>query len=205
MQNEKSDLSTVCEMFEEVKTKIENIELKLDASPASPPAVALTAPALAPEDGEKIKTLTARLGTVSEQLARPLKHRHTIDLMSNWALIALAVAMTGIIIMAWVIRGQRDYRDNDLKYRYIKMLDGVTPGEIERLETNFTYRRNPDSIRTIRRRVVEYEQLVQQKAEKSERARLNASEAERLKKEAETVKKGNNKKPPADKSGGRPW
>ena len=41
--------------------------------------------------------------------------------MSNWALIALAVAMTGLIIMTWVIRNQRDYRDNDLKYRYVKM------------------------------------------------------------------------------------
>ncbi len=70
------------------------------------------------------------------------------------------------------------------------MLDGVTPGEIERLETNFTYRRNTDSIRTIRRRVEEYERLVKETAEKSERARLNSTEAERLKKAAEAVKKG---------------
>ena len=189
MQNEKSDLSTVCEMFEEVKEKIENIESKLDAPPPAPTsAVTPIAPALAPEDSEKIEALTARLSTVSEQLTRPLKHRHTIDFMSNWALIALAVAMTGIIIMAWVIRNQHEYRDNDLKYRYVKMLDGATPDEIERLETNFTYRRNADSIRAVRRRVVEYERLIQQEAEKSERARLNSAEAERLKKQAETVK-----------------
>ena len=191
MQNEKSDLSTVCEMFEEVKEKIENIESKLDAPPPAPTsAVTPIAPALAPEDSEKIEALTARLSTVSEQLTRPLKHRHTIDFMSNWALIALAVAMTGIIIMAWVIRNQHEYRDNDLKYRYVKMLDGATPDEIERLETNFTYRRNADSIRAVRRRVVEYERLIQQEAEKSERARLNSAEAERLKNAAETVKKG---------------
>ncbi len=69
------------------------------------------------------------------------------------------------------------------------MLDGVTPGEIERLETNFTYRRNTDSIRTIRRRVVEYERLVQQEAEKSERARLNSTEAERLQNQIDNVKR----------------
>ena len=186
MQNEKFDLSTVCEMFEEIKDKIENIESKLDAPPI--PATTPIAPALAAEDGKKIETLTARLDTVSEQLARPLKHRHTIDFMSNWALIAMAVAMSGVIVMALVIRNQRDYRDNDLKYRYVKMLDGATPSEIERLETNFTYRRNADSIKLIRKQVEQYEQLVQQGIEKSERARLNASEAERLKKEAETVK-----------------
>ncbi len=59
MENPKNDLSTVCEMFEEMK--------------------------------EKIEMLTARLGTMSEQLARPLKHRHTIDFMSNRALIALPI------------------------------------------------------------------------------------------------------------------
>ncbi len=84
-------------MFEEVKEKIEHIESKLDA-PMPVPATIPIAPAS--EDGEKIEALTARLGTVSEQLARPLKHRHTIDFMSNWALIALAVAMSGVIVMA---------------------------------------------------------------------------------------------------------
>ncbi len=190
MQNDKIDFSTVCEMFEEMKGKIEKIESKLDAPPVSIPATTPIASTLAIEDGEKIETLTARLDTVSEQLSRPLRHRHMIDFMSNWALIALALAVTGLIVMAWVIRNQREYSDNDLKYRYVKMLDGVTPGEIERLETNFTYRRNTDSIRTIRRQVVEYERLVQQEAEKSERARLNSTEAERLKKAAEAVKKG---------------
>ena len=174
-------------MFEEMKEKIEKIESKLDAPPTL--EAAPTAPAIAPEDGEKIETLTARLDTVSEQLSRPLRHRHMIDFMSNWALIALAVAMMGLIIMAWVVRNQREFRDNDLKYRYIKMLDGATPGEIERLETNFTYRRNTDSIRTIRRRVVEYERLVQQEAEKSERARLNSTEAERLQNQIDMVKR----------------
>jgi hypothetical protein len=88
----------------------------------------------------------------------------------------------GMIFMVWVIRNRREFRNNNLKYRYIKILDGVTPSEIERLETNFTYRRNADSIRAVRRYVVEYERLVQQEIEKSESARLNSAKAERLKK-----------------------
>ncbi len=118
MQNDKIDFSTVCEMFEEMKGKIEKIESKLDAPPT--PATIPTAPTLTTEDGEKIETL-ARLDTVSEQLSRPLRHRHMIDFMSNWALIALAVAVTGVIIMAWMIRNQREFRDNDLKYRYVNV------------------------------------------------------------------------------------
>ena len=81
-------------------------------------------------------------------------------------------------------------RDNDLKYRYVKMHDGATPGEIKALETVFTYDRNPDSVQLIRRQVIQYERLVKEQAEKTERARLNASEAERLRQEVETVKGG---------------
>ncbi len=84
----------------------------------------------------------------------------------------------------------RASRDNDLKYRYVKMRDGATAGEIKTLETVFTYDRNPDSIQLIRRQVIQYERLVKEQAEKTERARLNASETERLRKEIETVKGG---------------
>jgi hypothetical protein len=56
------------------------------------------------------------------------------------------------------------------------------------LETIFTYDRNPDSIKIIHRQVVQYERLVREQAEKTEQAKLNASEAERLRKEVETVK-----------------
>jgi hypothetical protein len=56
------------------------------------------------------------------------------------------------------------------------------------LETAFTYNRNKDSISIIRTRVETYERLVKEQAEKIERARLNAKEAERLEKDVESVK-----------------
>jgi hypothetical protein len=136
-----------------------------------------------------IETLTTKLDTVNEKLDRPLKHRHAIDFMGNRALIVLVVAITGLLISLWVIHDQRQFRDNDLKYRYVKMRDGATPGEIKTLETIFTYDPNPDSIRIIRRQVTEYERLVKQQAEKAERARLNAAEAERLKRGREGEEK----------------
>jgi hypothetical protein len=137
-----------------------------------------------------IETPTSKLDAVSDKLDRPLKHRHAIDFMGNRALIVLAVAITGLLVSLWVIHKQNQFRDNDLKYRYVKMRGGATPGDIKTLETIFTYDRNPDSIRAIRRQVVQYERLVKEQAEKIEQARLNASEAERLQNQAETVKKG---------------
>jgi hypothetical protein len=193
MQNDKMDTSAVYTMFEEIKenqTKQLTAIEKLQPDPMSAEA----APALNSEDGEKIETLTAKLDTVSEKLNIPLKHHHTLDFMGNWALIALVLAVGAFIASLWVINNQRQtlagFRDNDLKYRYIQMRGEASPNGIERLRDVFDWNRNPDSIRTIRRQVERYEHLIQQQAENEARARLNATEAQRLQNQAETVKRG---------------
>ena len=180
-------------MFEEVNIKLTKIEAAQQAQ-AKTTTASESAPALNPEDGEKIETLTAKLDTVSEQLDRPLKHHHTLDFMGNRALIALVLAVGALIASLWVIDNQRKtiagFRDNDLKYRYIQMRGEAAPADIERLRDVFDWNRNPDSIKLIRRRVEQYERLVQEQAENEAKARLNASEAERLQDQAETVKGG---------------
>jgi hypothetical protein len=65
----------------------------------------------------------------------------------------------------------------------------ANPENLLKLETFFTYNRNKDSIAVIRKRVETYERLVKEQAEKIERARLNAKEAERLEREVESMKK----------------
>ena len=155
--NDTMDSSQVYTMFEEVKdnqakqlTVIEKMFSKLV------PASAVDTPAQAPEDGEKIETLTEKLDRVDERLNLPLKHHHTIDFMSNWVLIALVAAVGALIASLWIIDNQRKtlagFRDNDLKYRYIQMRGEAAPADIERLREIFEFNRNPDSIHTIRRR-----------------------------------------------------
>jgi hypothetical protein len=100
------------------------------------------------------------------------------------------VIFVSLVLHIYQLDKIRAFRDNDLKYRYVKMHGEVPSGGIEALETIFTYDRNPNSIKIIRRQVVEYERLVKEQAERIEQARLNASEAERLKREVETVKEG---------------
>lgn len=50
-------------------------------------------------------------------------HKHTLDLTANKILIALAVVMTVVVVLVCVINNQwqtiDQFRDNDLKYRYI--------------------------------------------------------------------------------------
>jgi DNA-binding transcriptional MerR regulator len=195
MQNDKMDTSAVYTMFEEIKenqakqlTAIKELQSQPD------PMSAESTPALTTEDGEKIEMLTEKLDNVSEQLGRPLKHCHTIDFMGNWALIALVLAVGAFIASLWVINNQRqtlaEFRDNDLKYRYIQMCGEATPEDILRLRELFEFNRAPDNIKTIRRQVERYEQLILQQAENEARAKLNDEQAKQLKQKAETVKRG---------------
>jgi hypothetical protein len=120
------------------------------------------------------------------------EHRHAIDVVSSknfFVLVTLCfVIFVSVVLHIYELDKIRASRDNDLKYRYVKMHGDATPGDIEALETFFTYDRNLDSIKLIRRQVVQYERLVKEQAERIEQARLNTSEAERLKREVESVK-----------------
>ncbi len=185
-EEETMDTGKVYTMFEDVKallTKLVAVQAK--STPTPEPA-----PAIDPEDGEKIEALTVKLDTVSEKLDRPLRHHHTLDFMSNWALIVLAVVSIGLFASLWVIRNQREFRDNDLKYRYIQMRGEATPNDILQLREVFEFNRNADNIKTIRQQVERYEQLIQQQAENEARAKLNDEQAKQFKQEAETVKGG---------------
>ncbi len=229
MQNEKSDLSTVCEMFEEVKDKLD--------------ALATAQSGLNDQDRQTLREILERVGQLSNrreftteqldalkrfatgmcnallelqdpqhqefkaQLVRiehslresqnvkqpdKITHRHTLNFEGNHGIGVVIASVAMLFVSLAVIDHQRGsiarLRDNDLKYRHIQMRGTATPADIERLRTVFDWNRNPDSIRVIRKQVEQYEQLVQQGIEKSERARLNSAEAERLKNAAETVK-----------------
>jgi hypothetical protein len=195
-ENDKIEVSNVYEMFEEVKaleekqlTSIEKLCSKLATVSESE-----STPALTPEDGQKIETLAEKLNSVGEKLDRPLRHHHTLDFMGNRALIGLAAAVGAFLVSLWIIHNQRDTiarnRDNDLKYRYIQMRGEATPADILRLRNVFDFNRNPDSIKIIRRQVEEYERLIREQTESAARAKFNATEAERLQNQAETVKGG---------------
>jgi len=194
VKNETMDTSMVCEMFEEVKELTAKQLKAIEELCSKSASVSESAPALAPEDGQKIETLAEKLDGVSEKLSRPLKHHHTLDFMGNKALITLVATVGALLVSLWINHNQRDTiarnRDNDLKYRYIQMRGEATPANILRLRNVFEFNRNPDSIKIIRQQVERYEQLVRQQAENEARAKLNDEQAKQLWQEAESVKGG---------------
>lgn len=75
-----------------------------------------------------------------------------------------------------------------MKYRHIKMYGEANQEKLMDLETVFTYQRDEEQIALIREQVETYERLVKEQAEKTERARLNTSQANELQKQAEVIK-----------------
>jgi len=84
MSYDKMDSPAVYAMFEEIKEK-------LSRQPAQEKSTPTPVPALNPGDIEKIERMTQVLNQVGGKLDRPLRHSHTIDLMSNKVLIMLVV------------------------------------------------------------------------------------------------------------------
>lgn len=139
---------------------------------------------------ETIRKRTDELGT--ETPDSTVNYRHTFDLGSSKVFLSMVVMGLVILGLSYVVGSQRrtigQFRDNDLKYRYIEMKGQAEPADILMLREFFDYNRNSDSIKTIRQRVERYEKLIREESERQARARLNAEEAEKLRQEAEMMK-----------------
>ena len=176
----KMDTSAVFEMFETINKKLDR---QTTDKPAEPVQVDLTA----------LNTLTKRLKSVIETAREPTQvehqHRHTIDIHSNWFFFSWVMLVIIILGLFWNIFNQRDtinqFKNNDLKYRYIKMLGQVDEENLYRLERQF---QNSDSIKIVRKHVEKYEELVKEQAERLERAKRNTEESEIILKDIEILK-----------------
>jgi hypothetical protein len=90
----------------------------------------------------------------------------------------------------YIIGNQRQtinqYKDNDLKYRYIRMQGQINEENLYRLERMFEYR---DSVSLVRKQVEKYEQLVKEQAEKIKQAKQNKEKADRLQLQTDEIKR----------------
>jgi hypothetical protein len=123
---------------------------------------------------------------------KPQRHHHTLDLKSTKVLVP-------IIVMSLLLNGSLIYnvhqhrenkhlKDSDIKYRYIKAANGISPEELDKLENLFHYNRDKKKIKEIRQNVEDYERKAKKRAEDLERARLKEAQAEKLRLEAEELK-----------------
>jgi hypothetical protein len=178
--NTKMDTSEVFAMFETINSKLDKQQNKqIEATQV---------------DLSIVNTLTERLEDVITEVQKPTKgenhYRHTIDIGSSKVFLSMVVMVLVILGLSYAIGEQRkticQYRDNDLKYRYIKMHGQTNEEKIYRLEQQFKY---SDSIKIIQKQVEKYEELVKEQAEKIERVKQNSMEAEKMKQEIKSLKK----------------
>jgi hypothetical protein len=147
-------------------------------------------------DMTAIDAVTERLGNMIKEVKKPStvehQHHYTIDIRSNWFFFSWVVLVIVILGLFWVVANQRQtisqYRESDLKYRYIRMQGQTDEEGIYRLEQEFQY---SDSIKLIRKQVEKYEEIVKEQAERIERMKRNREEAEKLKNEVDSLKKLN--------------
>ena len=179
MNTDKMDTSAIFEMFETIIKKFD----KQTDKPNEPVKI----------DMMPVNALTEHMEDIIKEVKNPAKvehqHCHTIDIGSSKIFISLVVMAFATLGLSYFVGEQRrsinKYRENDLKYRYIKMHGQTNIENLYRLERQF---RNGDSIKIIRKQIEKYEELVKEQAERMERVRQNSEEMERLRKEAEKVR-----------------
>ena len=132
---------------------------------------------------------------LEKQQKKPLpvqKHLHTIELKSSKVvitLVSLAMALlSSVCYNVYQFSANSRLNNNDIKFRYIKAFGEITPENLLKLETIFEYEPDKQKQRSLRRMVEENEQRVEQRARELEEARLKESQAEQLRKEAESIK-----------------
>jgi hypothetical protein len=83
---------------------------------------------------------TERFENLIEEIRKPIKveYRHVIDIGSSKVFFSMVVIAATILGMAYVIGNQKEtisqYKDNDLKYRYIKMQGQALVEDVYRSE-----------------------------------------------------------------------
>lgn len=117
---------------------------------------------------EEIKSL---ITSVEKKLMIKLVPREAV-----YSLIVLLLMFSvSFIGNVYQIREINQMNDNDIKYRYIKTANGITPEDLYKLENIFNYNRDKKVIKEIRKVVEDYEGKIRETAEKIERDRLKES------------------------------
>ena len=122
----------------------------------------------------------------------PQEHIHILDIKSSKVAIALIVLSTALLFSfmgnIYQFRLNSRLSDNDIKYRFIKMYNGIDNKSLYELEDVFEYNPDEKMQQKIKMDVKDFEQKTQQMLEDSERARLKQEHALQLQKEINEIR-----------------
>lgn len=112
---------------------------------------------------------------ISQKPDSKVHHYHVVELKSSKVVIAI-ISLSFLFLASFIgnihqFEVNSRMMDNDLKYRYVKSINGITPENLYKLEDIFHYHRDKKEIREIRTKVEEYELKLNKAAEKLERGR----------------------------------
>ena len=183
----KMDSAEVFSMFEKIIERLNKQPEKSVEKQTEPVKVDTTAFEAAVERLDNA-IVEVKKPTIVEQ-----HHRHTIDfnIHTNWfffSWIGLAIIVS---VLFWALADQREtinqFKENDLKYRYIKMQGQTNEENLYQLEHQF---KNNDSIKIVRKQVERYEELVKEQVEELERTRQSSVKANQQQKGIKELKVG---------------
>lgn len=144
-----------------------------------------------PKELEQLKATIKELKSTIRQPTK-VENSYSIDFKANKPAMAVVTLVLFLIISIFGNYHQYDTNqrlmDNDLKFRLIKMWNGINVAELLDLETRFVYERDNKTISNARKAVIKYEQDVAERAAELERARMKEEEAQKLLHEAEGLK-----------------
>lgn len=146
------------------------------------------------EKKETLQAIEAKIDEMGKESRTVIRKEHVFSLDFKNSKTVITLCCMGLVLSFslvgnfWQMRQNSQLSDNDLKYRHIKMYGEANQEKLMDLETVFTYQRDEKQIALIREQVKTYERLVKEQAEKTERARLNTSQANELQKQAEFIK-----------------
>lgn len=146
------------------------------------------------EKKETLQAIEAKIDEIGKESCTVIRKEHILSLDFKNSRTVITFCCTGLVILFsllgnfWQMQQNSQLSDNDLKYRHIKMYGEANQEKLMDLETVFTYQRDEEQIALIQEQVETYERLVKEQAEKTERARLNTSQANELPKQAESIK-----------------
>ena len=143
------------------------------------------------QKSDEVKTLVQKLRTTIEDGVHNFKH-HRIGFETPfvfWTIFGLsALAIIQFVIMVFVFQPNQDRKDNDLKYRYIKMKGDASAEQIATLEDIFELNRDSQKIEQMREDVETYEEAVRKQAALAEQARLKEQAAKEQESKAKSIK-----------------
>ncbi|WP_321289055.1 hypothetical protein [uncultured Sunxiuqinia sp.] len=103
-----------------------------------------------------IVSLNEKVGQLQTPLNMSIRKEHVFIVDFRRSKTAITIIIMALVILfslggnIWQLRNNNQLKDNDLKYRYVKMEGKAGSQVLLWLETVFTYNRNRDSISVIR-------------------------------------------------------